>query len=48
MAENERLVSVLYEVDRVLSEMQKNGVFVYGLNDLIDEVSYAIQSRSES
>ena len=48
VAENERLVSVLYEVDRVLSEMQKNGVFVYGLDDLIDEVSLSIQSRSES
>ena len=46
--ENERLISVLYEVDRVLSEMQKNGVLVYGLDDLIDEVSLSIQSRSES
>lgn len=44
MAENERLISVLYEVDRVLSEMQKNGVLVYGLDDLIDEVSQSIQS----
>ena len=48
VAENERLISVLYEVDRVLSEMQKNGVLVYGLDDLIDEVSLSIQSRSES
>lgn len=48
MAENERLISVLYEVDRVLSEMQKNGVLVYGLDDLIDEVGLSIQSRSES
>lgn len=48
VAEVERLVSVLYEVDRVLSEMQKNGVLVYGLDDLIDEVSLSIQSRSES
>lgn len=48
VAENERLMSVLYEVDRVLSEMQKNGVLVYGLDDLIDEVSLSIQSRSES
>ena len=47
VAENERLVSALYEVERVLSEMQKNGVFVYGLDDLIDEVVCAIQSRSE-
>ena len=47
VAENERLISVLYEVDRVLSEMQKNGVLVYGLDDLIDEVSLSIQSRSE-
>ena len=44
VAENERLVSVLWEVDRVLSEMQKNGVFVYGLDDLIDEVNHSIQS----
>ena len=44
VAENERLVSVLYEVYRVLSEMQKNGVFVYGL----DEVSHALQSLSAS
>ena len=44
VAENERLVSVLWEVDRVLSEIQKNGVFVYGLDDLIDEVSHSIQS----
>ena len=44
VAENERLVSVLWEVDRVLSEMQKNGVLVYGLDDLIDEVSHSIQS----
>ena len=48
VAENERLISVLYEVYRVLSEMQKNGVLVYGLDDLIDEVSLSIQSRSES
>ena len=48
VAENERLISVLYEVDRVLSEMHKNGVLVYGLDDLIDEVSLSIQSRSES
>ena len=48
VAENERLISVLYEVDRVLSEMQKNGVLVYGLDDLIDEVSLSIQSRPES
>ena len=46
--ENERLVSVLWEVDRVLSEMQKNGVLVYWLDDLIDDVSTSIQSRSES
>lgn len=46
VAENERLISVLYEVDRVLSEMQKNGVLVYGIDDLIDEVSLSIQSRS--
>ena len=44
VAENERLVSVLWEVDRVLSEMQKNGVLAYGLDDLIDEVSHSIQS----
>ena len=44
VAENERLVSVLWEVDRVLSEIQKNGVFVYGLDDLIDEVNHSIQS----
>lgn len=44
VADNERLVSALLEVDRVLSEMQKNGVLVYGLDDLIDEVSNAIQS----
>ena len=44
VAENERLVSVLWEVDRVLSEMQKNGVLVYGLDDLIDEVNHSIQS----
>ena len=42
--ENERLVNVLWEVDRVLSEIQKNGVFVYGLDDLIDEVNHSIQS----
>ena len=48
VAENERLISVLHEADRVLSEMQKNGVLVYGLDDLIDEVSLSIQSRSES
>ena len=48
VAENERLISVLYEVDRVLSEMQKNGVLVYGLDDLIDEVRLSIQSQSES
>ena len=47
VAEVERLISVLYEVDRVLSEMQKNGVLAYGLDDLIDEVSLSIQSRSE-
>ena len=45
VAENDRLVSALYEVDRVLSEMQKNGA--YGLDDIIDEVSSAIQSWSE-
>ena len=44
VAENERLVSVLWEVDRVLSEMQKNGVLVYGLDDVIDEVSHSLQS----
>ena len=44
VAENERLVNVLWEVDRVLSEIQKNGVFVYGLDDLIDEVNHSIQS----
>jgi hypothetical protein len=44
VAENERLISVLYEVDRVLSEMQKNGVLAYGIDDLIDEVSHSIQS----
>ena len=44
VAENERLVNVLWEVDRVLSEMQKNGVLVYGLDDLIDEVNHSIQS----
>ena len=48
VAENEQLVSVLCEVDRVLSEMQKNGVLVYGLDDLIDEVSNALQSLSAS
>ena len=40
--------NVLDEVDRVLSEMQKNGVLVYGLDDLIDEVRLSIQSQSES